>query len=186
VALPESLRWVLTSAFVVASAYHLTRLPRARAAGRVSEALHLTMGVSMVVMLWPWGAIVPLPVWVGVFTVAALWFAARTLLTAGRRLIPAFFVTTMGAMVWMAVEMPAQASVSTMPDMPDMSAMSGPVPLTSGILGAYLVVAAFWWFSRGLRLGTLAAPTVALRPGWSSLCHGLMCIGMGLALLAMA
>jgi hypothetical protein len=70
--------------------------------------------------------------------------------------------------------------------MADMPAMTGPVPLISGVLGAYLVVAAFWWFSRGLRLGTLAAPAVAVRPGWSSLCHGLMCMGMGFALLAMA
>jgi len=186
VALPDSLRWVLTVAFVLASAFHLTRVPRVPGPAKVSEALHLTMGLSMIAMLWPWGAVVPLPAWVGVFTVAALWFAVRTRLTAGRRLVPAFFATTMATTVWMALEMPAEAAAPAMADMPDMPAMSGPVPVVSAILGAYLVVAAFWWFARGLRLGTLAAPAAAPRLGWSSLCHGVMCIGMGFALLAMA
>jgi Domain of unknown function (DUF5134) len=182
---PEPLRWVLTAAFVLASAYHVTRFPRSLGADRLSEAVHLTMGVSMVAMIWPWGDVVPAPVWVAVFTASTGWFVARAVGSAGRRLVPAFFATSMAAMVWMGASMPAQASAGRHQMTMDMPAGSlGLAGWVSGVLGGYLVLAAFWWFFRGLRLGRLSA---GVRPlSWSSLCHGLMSIGMGLALLAMA
>jgi uncharacterized protein DUF5134 len=192
VAAPESLRWVLTAALVLASAYHLTRVPRVLGAERVSETLHLTMGVSMVAMLWPWGSAVPAPLWVAVFTASTGWFAARALRSAGRRLALSLFAGSMAAMAWMGATMPAMAASSMSMSMGDMP-MEGPGRLTtggviSGLLGGYLMVAAGWWFVRGLRLGGLATtPAPGPRPlSWSAICHGLMSAAMGLALLAMA
>jgi hypothetical protein len=192
----ESLRWVLTAVFVGASAFHLARCARpfifATPLGErwVSEALHLLMGVSMAVMIWPWGGRVPVPVWVAVFTASTGWFVARAMWSAGRRLVPAFFATSMAAMVWMGASMPAQASSTHPVAMEGMSMGSGrlgPAGWISGILGGYLVVAAFWWFFRGLRLGGLHGAAAPERPlSWTSLCHGLMSVGMGMALLTMA
>jgi hypothetical protein len=186
----ESLRWVLTAAFVVASAYHLARVPRALGGDRVSEAVHLLMGLAMVAMIWPWGRVVPAPVWVGVFTASTGWFVVRALRSAGRRVVLGLFATSMAACAWMGATMPAQASAGAM-DAMDMSVSAGRLTtagLVSGLLGGYLVVAAVWWFARGLRLGGLATtPAPGPRPlSWSALCHGLMSAGMGLALLAMA
>jgi Domain of unknown function (DUF5134) len=194
-----SLRWILSTIFVLTSGFHLTRCLRPRrlpgpvTENWVSEALHLIMGISMIVMIWPVGEWVPVPVWAAVFTASTGWFAARTFWSAGRRPAPIFFASSMAAMVWMGVSMPAQASSGDRSGMvmDGMTMSSGPVGVAgwiSGLLGGYLVVVAFWWFARGLRLGP--APAVAGgRPqplSWSSLCHGLMSIGMGLALLAMA
>jgi hypothetical protein len=193
-----SLRWVLSAVFVLTSGFHLgrclrpRRLPGPVAENWISEALHLIMGISMIVMIWPWGAIVPVPVWAAVFTASTGWFAARTRRSA-RRLVPIFFASSMATMVWMGVSMPAQASSTDRSGMvmEGMTMSNGPVGVAgwiSGLLGGYLVAVAFWWFARGLRLGP--APAVAGRGpqplSWSSLCHGLMSIGMGLALLAMA
>jgi hypothetical protein len=187
VAVPESLRWVLTVALVVASAYHLTRV--FLSSDRISEALHFTMGASMVAMLWPWGGAVPAPVWVAVFTASTGWFAARAFRGAGRRLVQGVFATSMAAMAWMGATMPAMAAspAMSMPDMP-MEHQLTTTGVVSGLLGGYLVVAAGWWFFRGLRLGGLAStPDCGPRPlSWSALCHGLMSAAMGLALLAMA
>jgi hypothetical protein len=194
----ESLRLLLTAAFGGASAFHLLRCLRPNAAHphpaaehRFSEVLHLLMGVAMVVMIWPWGRVVPAPVWVAVFTLSTGWFAARALLSTGRRLVLGFFATTMGAMVWMGATIPAEASAhghagsGGMPGMP-----TGSLPYAawiSAVLGGYLVLAAIWWVLRGLRIGGLASAEVEPRPlSWSALCHGLMSAGMGLALLTMA
>jgi hypothetical protein len=196
-----SLRLLLTAAFGGASAFHLVRCLRPaaghrHAAGehRFSEALHLLMGVSMVVMIWPWGSVIPAPAWVAVFTLSTGWFAAGALRSAGRRLVLGFFATTMGAMVWMGATMPAQASSHDHAGMSGMAGMSmggaGSMSFTawvSAILGGYLVLAAIGWVLRGLRISGLAGAGAEPRPlSWSALCHGLMSAGMGLALLAMA
>lgn len=195
----DSLRWVLTVAFGAASAFHLRRVLRPVRLSepvdenRVSEALHLLMGISMVVMIWPWGGSVPALVWVAVFTASTGWFVLRAMRSAGRRFVLGLFATSMAAMAWMGASMPAQASAAHGHDM-TMGGMSmntgrlGVSALISGTLGGYLVVTAFWWFFRGLRLGTLAtAPEPGERPlSWSAVCHGLMSAGMGLTLLAMA
>lgn len=185
-----SLRWVLTAAFGFTSVYHFARclrpviLPEPIGEHWISEFLHLTMGVSMTAMIWPWGSRVPAWAWAVVFTLSTGWFVARALWTTGRRAVLGFFATVMATMAWMGVSMPAQASSHT--DMAGMSGMTmttGPTAWISAILGAYLVLAAFWWFRRGLRLGSVAT---GVRPlSWSSICHGLMSIGMGLALLTM-
>jgi hypothetical protein len=193
-----SLRWLLTAAFGAASLFHLGRCLRPRSsfahpAGehRFSEVLHLLMGAAMVVMIWPWGRVVPTGVWAVVFACSAAWFVARAVWSAGRRLMLGFFATAMGAMVWMGLMMPAQASTHEVPGMPGM-AMSAPgrYGWISGVLGTYLVVAAIWWVLRGLRLGGLpsddtAAAACSHPPIWIALCHGLMSAAMGLALLAM-
>lgn len=201
----ESLRLLLTAAFGGASAFHLVRClrpggghPHRGGGHRLSEALHLLMGLSMVVMIWPWGHVVPAPVWVAVFTLSTGWFAAGALRSAGRRLVLGFFATTMGAMVWMGATMPAQASPhhhsgpGEMAGMPGMGlgAAGHSLTYTAGIsaaLGGYLILASIWWVLRGLRISGLAGADNPPRPlSWTSLCHGLMSAGMGLALLAMA
>lgn len=188
---PEPLRWVLTAAFVLASAYHVTRFPRSLGAHRLSEAVHLTMGVSMVAMIWPWGRVVPPAAWVAVFTASTGWFLFRALRSAGRRLVLGLFATSMAACAWMGASMPAQASGAPGEAMAmDGMAMDAghltTAGVISGLLGGFLVVAAAWWFRRGLRLGSLAT-TPDPRPfNWSALCHGLMSAAMGLALLTMA
>jgi hypothetical protein len=201
----EPLRWLLTLVFAGTTAFHLVRslrpgaFPPPSAEHRFSEVLHLLMGASMIVMIWPWGRVVPVAGWVSVFTVCTGWFAARAVRSTGRRIVPVFFATSMGVMVWMGASMPADAAsgpgAAPMTDMPGM-VMAGPHGLTawvSGALGGYLVLAAFWWIFRGARVGTLAgarsgAGAVARpRPvGWTAVCHGLMSAGMGLALLTMA
>jgi len=98
---PESLRWVLTAAFVAASAFHLARVPRFPGADRLTEATHLAMGVAMVAMIWPWGRFVPPPVWVGVFTASTGFFVVRAWRSAGRRVTLGLFATSMAACAWM-------------------------------------------------------------------------------------
>jgi hypothetical protein len=194
-----SLRWVLTAAFGAASAFHLLRVLRpvllSEPVGenRVSEALHLFMGVSMVAMIWPWGDSIPALIWVAVFTAGTGWFVLRALRSAGSRFMLGMFASSMAAMAWMGASMPAQASAGhryhlAMGGMSMSSGRLGVSALISGALGGYLVVTAFWWLLRGLRLGTLAtAPDPGERPpSWSAICHGLMSAAMGLALLAMA
>jgi hypothetical protein len=199
----ESLRWVLTVAFGGTSVFHLVRClrpavrPEPVGAAWISETLHLLMGVSMLAMIWPAGDVVPAPVWVAVFTASTGWFVVRALRSAGRRLVLGFFATSMAIMVWIGASIPVPASAAhgsgtgTDPMAMDGMAMGGgrlgPAAWTSGLLGGYLLVAAFWWFFRGLRLGHLRTTAdVAVRPlSWSSMCHGLMSIGMGLVLLAM-
>lgn len=199
---PESLRWALTVALALASAYHLTRVPRVAGAARVAEVLHLTMGVAMIAMLWPWGSAVPASVWVAVFTASTGWFLFRALRSTGRRVVSGLFAGSMATMAWMGATMPAMASAGVhdhgpsldvgmdmgMGGMPTGSGHLTTAGVISGILGGYLVLVAGWWFVRGLRLGGLAT-TTALGPSpvsWPAICHGLMSAAMGLALLAMA
>jgi hypothetical protein len=194
----ESLRWLLTVVFAATAVFHLVRClrpSRRRAAEhRFSEVLHLVMGTSMIAMIWPWGEVVPVAVWIAVFTMSAAWFIAGVAWSAGRRLVPAFFATAMGTMVWMGASMPAQASTvdrhSGSAGMA-MNAGAGHAPMgyvawTSAVLGGYLLLAAFCWIGKGLRIGGLSTASTKPRTlGWGALCHGVMSAGMGLALLAM-
>ncbi|MFI5892930.1 DUF5134 domain-containing protein [Actinoplanes sp. NPDC051513] len=149
---------------------------------RVSEALHLLMGGSMIVMIWPWGTEVPAGVWVGGFTISTGWFLARAVRATGGRLTLMYFATAAAAMVWMSAAMPG-GQHHDHASMPGMSATSGYPAWISVALGAYLVAAALWWVARGMRL----APTApdGMTPHWSAVCHGMMSAAMGLALLAM-
>jgi hypothetical protein len=183
----EPLRWALTAAFAAASAFHLVRSVRpAGSEGRPAESLHLLMGVSMIVMIWPWGGAVPVAGWIAVFVAAGGWFAVRAV-RAARRLAPAFFASAMAAMVWMGAAMPAHAASHHA--MPGMAAGAGPTAWVSAVLGGYLMAAALWWVAGGMRLGTVrpALAVAAAHPvRWSWLCHGVMSAAMAVALLAMA
>ena len=200
----ESLRWSLTLAFAVATGFHGARLLRPAVCDRVSETLHTLMGGSMIVMIWPWGAGVPAGVWAVAFTFSTGWFVTRAIRATGGRVSLMYFATAAAAMVWMSATMPAghrhgpvsglseampamQTPMSGMPAATDSGAASahaGFPAWISGILGAYLVVAALWWVARGMRL----APTSpkGSGPHWAAVCHGMMSAAMGLSLLAMA
>ncbi|MDT5042610.1 MAG: hypothetical protein QOE51_3595 [Actinoplanes sp.] len=198
----ESLRLLLTAAFGGASLFHLVRCvkpdiahPHPAGEHRFSELLHLLMGSAMIVMIWPWGGLIPAPVWVALFTLSSGWFLARALWTTGRRAVPVFFATAMGAMVWMGAMTPAQTSSHDHAEMAGTAGMSNAgVPSSwhytgwiSAALGGYLVLAAVWWVVLGLRIGGLASATAEPRPtNWTALCHALMSAGMGVALLTMA
>ncbi|GIE95329.1 DUF5134 domain-containing protein [Paractinoplanes rishiriensis] len=173
----EPLRWALTVAFAATAGFHLVRVLRPAApAERLTEALHLVMGASMITMIWPWGGILPAPAWIAIFVPATGWFVARAARSAGQRVAPMFFASATAAMVWMSAAMPA----GTHHD-------HGYAAWVSAGLGAYLVAAALCWVIRGMRLRRLAtASTDQPPPSWAALCHGTMSAGMGLALLAAA
>jgi hypothetical protein len=160
----EPLRWALTVALVAASAFHLVRSVRpAGTEGRPAESLHLLMGVSMIAMIWPWGGVMPVAGWVVVFAGASGWFVVRALRSVGR-LTPLFFASTMAAMIWMAVAMPAPSHAT----MSAMSGRPGPAGWISGTLGVCLMAAALWWLAAGMRLGSVrslpADPVAGLPP----------------------
>lgn len=157
----ESLRWLLTLVFAGTGVFHLVRALRPGPGSRFSEALHLVMSGAMIVMIWPWGMVVPIAGWVSIFTLCAGWFATRAVRTGGSRAVPVFFASSMAMMVWMGAAMSPMAA--------------GPAAWIGVVLGTYLVAAAFWWIFRGLRAGA---------PRWPAFCHGMMSAGMGLALLA--
>jgi hypothetical protein len=174
----ESLRWALTLAFVVATAFHLTRVVRPGGGDRVSEFLHLFMAGSMIPMIWPWGATVPPSVWITGFTLSTGWFVSRAILATGSRLPPAHFATATAAMLWMCAAMPAAGHH----DMPGMRPAAAYPAWISAALGGYLVAAALWWTVRGMRLQP--AVVAAWTPRWTEVCHATMSAGMGLVLLA--
>ncbi|SCL27054.1 hypothetical protein GA0070624_3424 [Micromonospora rhizosphaerae] len=193
------LRWLLTVAFGGAAAFHLLRCLRPPAArlcpvaeDRLSEMLHLVMGLSMIAMIWRWGAAVPAAAWIAIFMMSTAWFAVRAVRTPRGRALPVFFATATGTMVWMSASAPGDASAVGHSGM-DMAGMAhapvGCAGWASALLGGYLVLAAFWWVGRGMRIGGLSTATtnaVACPLDWSALCHGVMSAGMGIALLAMA
>lgn len=186
-----SLRWALTVPFTGAGVFHLVRNLRPQPAEhRISEALHFTMCVAMIVMVWPWGARMPPAIWVTVFTLSTGWFVASAAWSPGRRLGPSFSAATAVAMVWMRVSMPAQAAPGhgrSAMAMPGMShSPTGNTAWMSAGLGLAMVAIAAWWVGRGMRLTVPAASAEPDAPNWPALCHGLMSAGMGLALLAMA
>jgi hypothetical protein len=176
----ESLRWSLTVVFAIATAFHLTRVtrPAATAEERVSEALHLLMGASMIVMIWPWGAAVPSTWWISGFALSTGWFTAHAVRPAADRAAPVFFATAAATMVWM----------SAAPKGHHMAGMAHGPDWISTALGAYLVAAALGWVIRGMRLGRLGSggPPPERPPHWTAVCHGVMSAGMGFSLLAMA
>lgn len=195
----DSLRWLLTVAFGGTAVFHLLRCLRPPAARpcpvaehRLSEMLHLVMGLSMIAMIWPWAVAIPAAAWTVVFMMSTGWFVARAVWTSRRRAVPAFFATATGAMVWMGASIPGHASTGGHGGM-DMAG-TGHAPVgcagwVSALLGGYLVLAAFWWVGRGMRIGgpsTATTDAMAWPLDWSALCHGVMSAGMGIALLAMA
>ncbi|WP_433365383.1 DUF5134 domain-containing protein [Actinoplanes sp. CA-142083] len=179
----ESLRWSLTLAFAVATGFHLARVLRPGGGERVTEALHLLMGGSMIVMIWPWGTWVPPGVWAVGFTISTGWFVTRAIRATGGRLTLMYFATAAAAMVWMSASMPEEHHLGHA-TMPGMSAATGYPAWISAALGAYLVAAALWWIARGMRLAP-ASPHGST-PHWAAVCHGMMSAAMGLSLLAMA
>jgi hypothetical protein len=185
---PDSLRWLLTVALTGATVFHVVRVVRPRAAHqhRIADSLHAVMGVAMVGMLWPFGHLVPAPAWLVIFAGSAGWFAAQASRATRRRLIPAYFATAAAAMIWMIEAMPAAPAMS----MPGMShATPGRFAWAGAAIGCYLVAAGLAWTLRGLRLSALAT-TPAGTPAttswhWPALCHGVMSVSMGLAMLTL-
>jgi hypothetical protein len=91
-------------------------------------------------------------------------------------------------MVWVSVTMPAVPPM----DMPTMDHSSGGRAVwASAAIGGYLVTAGLCWLLSGLRLeGLRPAPPVP-EPvhhspcHWPALCHGVMGVSMGLAMLTL-
>jgi hypothetical protein len=183
---PESLRWILTVALAGSTVFHLGRVPRPRVhhEHRIAESLHAVMGLAMLAMLWPFGRAVPASAWLVVFAGSAGWFAAQASRAGKRWVVPAYFATAAAAMVWMSGAMPAGPAM----DMPGMEhASGGRAAWAAAAIGCYLVAAGVGWLLNGLRLGALRTPE-AVRPApchWPALCHGVMSVSMGLAMLTM-
>jgi hypothetical protein len=196
-AVPETLRWLLTVALAGATVFHLGRAvrPRLRHEHRIAESLHAVMGLAMVAMLWPFGRAVPVPAWLVVFAGSAGWFAAQASRAHKGRIVPIYFASAAAAMVWMSGTMPATLATGTMPPGGAMSGMAhsagGQTLWAAAAIGGYLVAAGLCWLLGGLRLGALrtaAAPqhtAARCATHWPALCHGVMGLSMGLAVLTM-
>jgi hypothetical protein len=187
---PESLRWLLTLALAAGTTFHLGRAlrPRLTHEHRIAESLHAVMGVAMVAMLWPFGRVIPASAWLVVFAGSTGWFAAQASRAGRRWVVPVYFASAAAAMVWMSSAMPATSAMEM--DMPGMA----PTPDRQAVwaaaaIGGYLVAAGLCWLLSGLRLGALrTAPPDTADCGtwhWPALCHGVMGVSMGLAMLTM-
>jgi hypothetical protein len=182
---PEPLRWLLTLALATGTAFHVGRAlrPHLTHEHRIAESLHAVMGLAMVAMLWPFGRVVPTSAWLVVFAGSTGWFAGQASRAGKRWVVPVYFASAAAAMVWMSSAMPATGM-----DMPGME-QSSPA---AGAIGGYLVVAGLCWLLSGLRLGALRTGTGTGTPEtprcdthWPALCHGIMGVSMGLAVLTM-
>jgi uncharacterized protein DUF5134 len=210
-AAPEPLLWLLTVALAGATAFHVGRAlrPRLRPEHRVAEALHAVMGLAMVAMLWPFGRVVPASAWLAVFAGSTGWFAAQASSAVNGRIVPAYFASAGAAMVWMSSAMraaPVMATVGsamtagpataafgdampTATDMAvDMPGMGHHAVWAAAVIGGYLVAAGLCWLLGGLPLGALRTTpreTARCDTHWPALCHGVMGVSMGLAVLTM-
>ncbi len=109
----SGLRWILTVAFVLPALHGAWRVVRTRTgfAGRVDHALHSSMGVCMVAMVWPWGTNWPTVPQTVLFSLGGLWFLAAAPFRAGdrrrgRAALAAWpRVVMTGAMTWMVTAM---------------------------------------------------------------------------------
>jgi hypothetical protein len=123
--------WILTIAFAATGMWFL--LGRARRTGsapptavdRISDLIHVLVSVVMIVMIWPWGARVPVWPQAVAFVLAACWFLAPVVSARfrptpqpqGLRWSPHVHHATMAiALVWMILTMPGAASMD--PGMP--------------------------------------------------------------------
>jgi hypothetical protein len=69
------LQWVLSSTFVIITAYSLFWVVRSRTSrDRISYLTHVLMGAAMCSMIWPWGMALVIVPQIVVFSLAALWF----------------------------------------------------------------------------------------------------------------
>lgn len=132
---------------------------------RVSNGLHLVMSLVMLLMVLPatWRplvTVVPLPVWVAVFVLSAVWFVVQAVRSRGEGSRVAWHhlshAAMFGAMVWHLVGMVARmggaghgpagtAGAGAMTGMPDPVAVSGtaiPVAAVGIPFMAYLLTAA--------------------------------------------
>jgi Domain of unknown function (DUF5134) len=145
------------------------------------------MGLAMVAMLWPFGRAVPASAWLVVFAGSAGWFAAQASRAGEHRVVPVYFASAAAAMVWMSSAMPGPAATAM--DMPGMTHPSGGREMwAAAAVGGYLVAAGLCWLLSGMSLGVLRTPPVPATPcgtRWPALCHGLMGVSMGLAVLTM-
>ena len=190
---PDSLRWLLTLALTAGTVFHSGRAlrPRLSHEHRIAEALHAVMGAAMVAMLWPFGRVVPGPAWLVVFAGSTGWFAGQASRAGRRWVVPVYFASAAAAMVWMSSAVPAGHPMAM--DMPGMAHVSsGERVWVAGAIGGYLVAAGLCWLISGLRLGALPARSRETAPEaaacgthWPALCHGVMGVSMGLAMLTM-
>ncbi|HEY0532327.1 MAG TPA: DUF5134 domain-containing protein [Actinoplanes sp.] len=184
---PVPLQWLLTLALAGGAVFHLGRAARPRLTHehRIAESLHAVMGLAMVAMLWPFGRVVPGSAWLVVFAGSAGWFAAQASRAGRQWVVPVYFASTAAAMVWMSSAVPATPAM----DMPGMThAPNGPAVWAAAAIGGYLVAGGLCWLLSGLRLGALRTgppETARCETQWPALCHGVMGVSMGLAMLTM-
>ncbi|OLO99543.1 hypothetical protein BVU76_25185 [Mycolicibacterium porcinum] len=104
-----ALRWVVTVLFALSAAECTYALVTTRGGPTVavSQVLHLTMAVAMVVMAWPRGAQLPTVAPMFFFLAAAIWFAVGVLRAAATRsrLVDGYHAAMMLAMAWMYAAM---------------------------------------------------------------------------------
>lgn len=199
------LRWAVTALFVISAAECAYAMFHCRRSWPqlVSHALHFAMAVAMAVMAWPSGAALPTVAPMVFFLLAAGWFAARTLIADGHRVVNAYHTAMMVAMAWMYAVMggtllprPADGGGAGMGHGghhgghsmagADTSAASAP-PFIDGLNWLWTVgfaVAAIWWlylyFSR-----RRAEPTLPASRFFGTACQALMAAGMSIMFAVM-
>jgi hypothetical protein len=200
----EGLRWIVTAVFVLTGAFCAYRCVRERSwPDRAGDGLHLVMCVAMVAMAWPATmSVARLPQTV-FFGLAALWFLVVAVKGVahhghGGRRVASYHVVMMAAMAWMVFVMPRAMGGMTGPgaatDMPGMPGMAmsgggsgGAVPADVTIVALVLLivflVAGLVFLARAIDDARASGPPLrALGRG----ADGLMALGMGLMLVAMA
>ena len=186
------LRWALTVLFALCIALYAREALATRAwQQKLAWSLHVLMAAAMIAMGWPAGMSVPTPVYVLVFTAAALYFVYLGLF--GPPVAHALYHSVMmAAMVAMAVVMPYAA----MPAMPSAAAMGSGHDMAmagAGVSRAFASAASPVWVTvlcglaaAGFVGAALWSLVVLIRGPHRPFANLLMSLGMGVAFAAMA
>ncbi|MGP4017578.1 DUF5134 domain-containing protein [Saccharopolyspora sp. 5N708] len=192
------LRWIVTALFMLTGAFWAYRsVKHGTFPDRAGDVLHVVMCVAMVAMAWPATmSIARLPQTV-FFGLAAVWFLVVSLVGEahdyrGGRGTALHHVVVMAAMAWMVFVMPrAMGGMSThvgMTGMPGMpmpgdGAVPADVTVVALVLMVLFVVAGLVFLARAIDGARTSGPVLRTL---SSGADGLMALGMGLMLVAMA
>ena len=212
----HALRWILTVLFTAVSTLSAARtlrpgVPRSHAATeRVTHTLHALMGVAMALMVWHWGAGLPVIPQAVFFALAAAWFLVSALLRGqwvwrGQgedhpRTHAVLHALMMGAMAWMLLAMrevmtSAPSSSGGAGSVGGMSMeLHGTSRTVAVVLLVVFVLLGLWWLAWSFDAARLNAPgtepdqrgdSAVLSGSVDAGCHGAMALGMAVMLLVM-
>jgi Domain of unknown function (DUF5134) len=146
------LRWIITGLSVLsAAAWGFVIVSRHRMCTEVVGCgLHFVMAIAMAVMVWPWGAQLPVTGPAVFFSLAAVWFVTLAVVpaeTVPLRTVYGYHALMMLAMAWMytfihGLLLPGQSAMHHHTDMD----MAGKVAQTSAESPGWITVINWFWF----------------------------------------